>query len=61
MLIYQFGWRHRGDHFRGGIWESFQARAAEGRDGAADDKVDAKRKEGEVRADSNRGDVWMRA
>lgn len=59
----QFGWRHRGDHFRGGIWEGFKSRAAAGRDGAKDEEMDAEtvkaRREAEIKR--VRQDVWMRA
>jgi hypothetical protein len=53
----QFGWRHRGNYFRDGIWDWDGAKtaAAEGRDGAADEKVDNQR------AKQSNGDVWMRA
>jgi hypothetical protein len=53
----QFGWRHRGNYFRDGIWdwEGAKKAAAEGRDGAADEKVDNQR------AKQSNGDVWMRA
>ncbi len=37
----QFGWRHRGAHFRGGIWEGMKVRAGEGRDGVKDEELDA--------------------
>ena len=59
----QFGWRHRGDHLRGGIWEGFKARAAEGRDGASDEKTDAEsvKRRREEENKQTRRDVWMRA
>jgi hypothetical protein len=57
----QFGWRHRGEHFRGGIWEGLQARAAEGRDGASDEKADAESVKRKAENKEIRRDVWMRA
>ncbi|CAD6568466.1 MAG: hypothetical protein TREMPRED_004548 [Tremellales sp. Tagirdzhanova-0007] len=57
-----FGWRHRGEHFRGGVWEGMKLRAREGRDGATDEQVDAgslKREREKDRAQERR-DVWMR-
>ncbi|KAK1927295.1 hypothetical protein DB88DRAFT_507390 [Papiliotrema laurentii] len=61
--IAKFGWRHRGPFFRGGVWESMQARAAEGRDGAADEAMDAKGNEEAMKKEAHRRreDVWMRA
>ncbi|WWC63457.1 uncharacterized protein I303_106060 [Kwoniella dejecticola CBS 10117] len=64
--IFKFGWRHRGNHLRGGIWEGWsnmKARAQAGHDGATDEALDAANKEEERRKDENkktRNDVWMR-
>ena len=62
-LKLQFGWRHRGDHFRGGAFERMKARAQAGQDGATDEALDAKRKEETIKKESHRvrEDVWMRA
>lgn len=59
----QFGWRHRGNHFRwGGALDDVKARAASGADGASDEATDAKKSDAASRrSDSNRQDVWMRA
>ncbi|WVW85450.1 hypothetical protein I302_107488 [Kwoniella bestiolae CBS 10118] len=67
IAIVKFGWRHRGNHFRGGIWEGWQgmkARAEAGHDGAKDEAMDAAGREEERRKAENkatRADVWMRA
>ncbi|WVQ68416.1 uncharacterized protein L199_006624 [Kwoniella botswanensis] len=64
--IVKFGWRHRGNHFRGGIWEGWsgmRARAEAGHDGAQDEALDAAYREEERRKAENkatRADVWMR-
>ncbi|WWD19219.1 hypothetical protein CI109_103677 [Kwoniella shandongensis] len=59
--VAKFGWRHRGNHFRGGAWEGMKARAQAGRDGAEDEKIDAgKTKQKEADNKARRADVWMR-
>ncbi|WRT68561.1 uncharacterized protein IL334_005538 [Kwoniella shivajii] len=63
--ITKFGWRHRGNYFRGGIWEGWngmKVRANEGHDGAKDEALDAASKEENRKKEnkSNRADVWMR-
>ncbi|WVO21334.1 uncharacterized protein IAS62_002642 [Cryptococcus decagattii] len=64
--ILKFGWRHRGNHFRGGIWEGWQGmktRAQQGKDGAEDEELDAaSAEEQQLEAESRdtRRDVWMR-
>ncbi|TYJ53507.1 hypothetical protein B9479_005837 [Cryptococcus floricola] len=62
----KFGWRHRGNHFRGGIWDGWagmKERAAEGRDPAQDEENDAKGTAEQVKVENQakRADVWMRA
>ncbi|KAI9637659.1 uncharacterized protein MKK02DRAFT_43586 [Dioszegia hungarica] len=59
----KFGWRHRGNWFRGGYFEGMRQRAAEGHDGAADEHSDAGSVERAANAENNRRkeDVWMRA
>ncbi|ORY35711.1 hypothetical protein BCR39DRAFT_511688 [Naematelia encephala] len=59
----KFGWRHRGNWFRGGIFADMQARAQAGRDGAADEEIDAQGAEERLKRESHRvrEDVWMRA
>jgi hypothetical protein len=57
----QFGWRHRGDHFRGGVWEMMQQRAAEGRDPGQDEAADAKQSDLKQENRRARENVWMRA
>ncbi|ORX38329.1 hypothetical protein BD324DRAFT_620453 [Kockovaella imperatae] len=59
----KFGWRHRGNHFRGGGWEGMKARAAEGQDGAKDEESDAveNQRQSERAWQRRREDVWMRA
>ncbi|WVQ79728.1 hypothetical protein IAT38_001828 [Cryptococcus sp. DSM 104549] len=64
--VAKFGWRHRGNHLRGGIWEGWQGMkvaAQEGRDGAADEKLDAESAQKQQKAENKarRADVWMRA
>ena len=54
----QFGWRHRGDHFRGGVFETMKTRAQEGRDPKTDEKMDADGKANAV--EDGKRDVWMR-
>ena len=58
----QFGWRHRGNHFRGGAWENMKARAASGKDGAKDEEADAleHQRMREREWHRTREDVWMR-
>ncbi|WWC71419.1 uncharacterized protein I206_105375 [Kwoniella pini CBS 10737] len=64
--ITKFGWRHRGNYFRGGIWEGWsnmKERAQAGHDGSKDEALDAAYKEEERRKNENkqkRNDVWMR-
>ncbi|AFR96734.1 hypothetical protein C343_04862 [Cryptococcus neoformans C23] len=64
--ILKFGWRHRGNHFRGGIWDGWQGmktRAQQGKDGAEDEELDATSAEEEQLEAENRAtrrDVWMR-
>ncbi|KIR99169.1 hypothetical protein L804_03791 [Cryptococcus deuterogattii 2001/935-1] len=64
--ILKFGWRHRGNHFRGGIWEGWQGmktRAQQGKDGAEDEELDATSAEEQQLEAENRDtrrDVWMR-
>ncbi|KAK8854640.1 hypothetical protein IAR55_003379 [Kwoniella newhampshirensis] len=60
--VAKFGWRHRGNHLRGGAWEGMKARAQAGRDGAADEKIDASslKKQQEAESKARRADVWMR-
>lgn len=62
-LTLQFGWRHRGNHFRGGVFEMMEKRAQEGRDGGADEAMDSKQRGEEVKKASHkvREDVWNRA
>lgn len=58
----QFGWRHRGNHFRGGAFERMKKRAHEGRDGGADEAMDAKEDEARLKQRYKaREDVWMRS
>jgi len=60
--LVKFGWRHRGNHFRGGYFEGMKARANAGHDGASDEAVDAAGAEMERRKEAQRvkEDVWMR-
>ncbi|WVF67523.1 hypothetical protein IAT40_002279 [Kwoniella sp. CBS 6097] len=60
--VAKFGWRHRGNHFRGGIWQGMTARALAGNDGATDEASDAASAEEKRRAENRktREDVWMR-
>ncbi|WVR09444.1 hypothetical protein IAU60_006511 [Kwoniella sp. DSM 27419] len=59
----KFGWRHRGNHFRSGIFASMSERANSGHDGAADEASDAHGAEARPKAENRavREDVWMRA
>ncbi|WWC90516.1 uncharacterized protein L201_005452 [Kwoniella dendrophila CBS 6074] len=64
--IVKFGWRHRGNHLRGGIWEGWsnmKERAQAGHDGSKDEALDAARHEEQRRKTENketRNNVWMR-
>ncbi|WVN86193.1 uncharacterized protein L203_101354 [Cryptococcus depauperatus CBS 7841] len=61
----KFGWRHRGNHLRGGIWDGWQdmkTRAQEERDGAEDEAQDAcsEQERQNVENKTTRANVWMR-
>lgn len=53
-LTRKFGWRHRGNWFRGDYFANMKQRAAEGHDGAADEKSDAGSVEQAARAEAKR-------